>query len=242
MSDPKRAVVLAGGTGSRLRPYTVCYPKPMMPVGRYPVLEIIIRQLQRNGFLHITIAVNHLADMIKAFFGTGEQWGVKIDYSIEHEPLGTMGPLLLVPDLPENFLVMNGDILTDFDYSSFFSHHCEAGQLFTIGSSMRREKVDYGVLETSTDGKLTGFREKPDINYLVSMGVYAVNRRVLCYISTGKPFGFDHLMLNLLAEKEKVDTVIHDGLWLDIGRPSDYQVACEQSELWETRLPGGGHV
>ena len=119
----KRAVILAGGMGTRLRPYTVVLPKPLMPIGDFPILEVVIRQLVNNGFDHITLAVNHQAALIRAFFGDGSNWNVLIDYSQENEPLGTIGPLRLITDLPENFLVMNGDILTDLDFSNFYDEH-----------------------------------------------------------------------------------------------------------------------
>ena len=143
----KRAIILAGGKGTRLRPYTIALPKPLMPVGDYPILEVVIRQLSDSGFDHITITVNHQAELIKNLFGDGSKWNVKIDYSIEDIPLGTMGPLKLIKNLPKNFLVMNGDILTDLDYSSLYEKHQLENSLFTISSYLRSHKVDYGVLK-----------------------------------------------------------------------------------------------
>jgi NDP-mannose synthase len=225
----KRAVVLAGGKGTRLKPYTITLPKPLVPVGDdMPVLEIIIRQLKSNGFGHITLAVNHMSEIIKAFFGDGSKWDIKIDYTEESKPLGTMGPLQNIKNLPENFLVMNGDIITDLNYSSFFEEHVKNTSIFTISSFERDEQVDYGVL-SSENGLLTKLSEKPLIKYEVSMGVYMLSRDVLRYIPE-EEFGFDQLMYALLDDKKKVHVKKHNQYWLDIGRPSDYQIAINDYE------------
>ncbi|MEI6087691.1 MAG: sugar phosphate nucleotidyltransferase [Bacteroidota bacterium] len=222
----KHAVILAGGKGSRLRPYTVVLPKPLMPIGEYPILEVIIRQLVKQGFTHITLAVNHQAELIAAFFGDGSKWGISINYSLEDQPLGTMGPLKLIKDLPENFLVMNGDILTDLVYKDFFDAHVKNEALFSISSHLREEMIDYGVLQTK-DNLLTGFKEKPRNSYEVSMGIYMLNKKVLDYIPENMAFGFDQLMLSLLEKKKNVFVNTYAGLWLDIGRPDDYIEAIE---------------
>ncbi|MBI5643501.1 MAG: NTP transferase domain-containing protein [Deltaproteobacteria bacterium] len=224
-----RAVILAGGKGTRLRPYTVVLPKPLMPIGQYPILEVILRQLAHCGFKRITMAVNHQAEIIQAFFGDGSKWGVKIDYSLEDTPLSTMGPLKLIQDPPEDFLVMNGDILTDLNYREFFDYHVANRNIFTISSYRREIKTDYGVLEIDGD-KLSGFREKPVINYEVSMGIYMVNRKILDYIPEGRPYGFDNLMLDLIASENRASVRKHEGYWLDIGRPDDYMQAIDEFE------------
>lgn len=226
----KRAIILAGGKGTRLRPYTVVLPKPLMPIGEFPILEVIVRQLVQHGFDHITMAVNHQAEIIRAFFQDGAKWGVKIDYSMEDKPLSTMAPLRLIHDLPENFLVMNGDILTDLSYSGIFEEHVNKNNIFTIAAYMREQKVDYGVLEMDTSNYLTGFREKPIAEYLVSMGVYMANRRIMDFIPEGKSYGFDSLMLDLLAAGKPANVRKFDGYWLDIGRPDDYAAAIEVFE------------
>lgn len=225
-----RAVVLAGGLGTRLKPYTVVLPKPLVPVGQYPILEVIVRQLARQGFDHITMAVNHQADLIKAFFGNGRKWEIKIDYSLEDRPLGTIAPLTLIEDLPENFLLMNGDILTDLNYQNFFQEHCGRESLYSIASAYREQVSEYGVLELDEDNNLKGFQEKPVLRYQVSMGVYAVNREVLSYIPPNQSFGFDQLMRLLLEKKRKVHVHRHGGHWLDIGRADDYLQAIEDFE------------
>lgn len=223
----KRAVILAGGKGTRLKPYTVSLPKPLVPIGEMPILEIIIRQLAKSGFDHITITVNHMADIIRAFCGDGSKWGVTIDYSLEDKPLSTMGPLKLIHDLPENFLVMNGDVLTDLDFGQFYDEHVRSGNIFTVSAFTRDQKVDYGVLEIGADNKLTDFIEKPTNRYNVSMGVYMASKKVLEYIPENQFYGFDHLMLDLIKDQHPATVKIHSGYWLDIGRPDDYEKACK---------------
>ncbi len=225
----KKAVILAGGRGTRLRPYTVTLPKPLVPIGEHPVLELIVRQLARHEFRDVTVAVNHQAEIIKAFFGDGSRWGVEIDYSLETEPLGTIGPLRLIRDLPEHFLLMNGDVLTDLDIAAFYAAHVADDRLFTIAAASRVVDVDYGVLD-APDGVLTGFREKPRVEHLVSMGIYAVNRKIVSLIPENRPFGFDTLMLQLLEQRQRVTVHRHDGHWLDIGRPADYEQAIDDFE------------
>ena len=226
----KRAVILAGGKGTRLKPYTISLPKPLVPVGDMPILEIIIRQLTKSGFDHITITINHMADIIRAFCGDGSKWGTKIDYSLEDKPLSTMGPLKLIKDLPENFLVMNGDVLTDLDFDSFYNNHVISKNIFTISAYSRDQKVDYGVLEVGNDNRLVDFVEKPVNRYNVSMGVYMANREILDYIPENQLYGFDHLMLDLIRYQKPATVKIHSGYWLDIGRPDDYEKACNDME------------
>jgi len=226
----KRAVILAGGKGTRLKPYTISLPKPLVPVGDMPILEIIIRQLTKSGFDHITITINHMADIIRAFCGDGSKWGTKIDYSLEDKPLSTMGPLKLIKDLPENFLVMNGDVLTDLDFDSFYNNHVISKNIFTISAYSRDQKVDYGVLEVGNDNRLVDFVEKPVNRYNVSMGVYMANREILDYIPENQLYGFDHLMLDLIRYQKPATVKIHSGYWLDIGRPDDYEKACNDIE------------
>ena len=224
----KRAVVLAGGMGTRLRPYTVVLPKPLMPVGDYPILEVVIRQLAAHGFDHITLAVNHQAELIRAFFGNGAKWKVRIDYSMENQPLGTMGPLRLIGDLPSHFLVMNGDVLTDLDFAAFHDEHVVAGRLFTISSHQRAQRIDYGVLVTDAQGTLCGFQEKPTTDFEVSMGVYMVSHDILEFVPSDRQYGFDDLMREVLSAGGHVSVKRFDGYWLDIGRPDDYMQAIEE--------------
>lgn len=223
----KCAVILAGGKGTRLRPYTIAMPKPLVPVGDYPILEIIIRQLSKRGFGRVIITVNHQADLIKTYFGNGDKWGVNIEYSLENKPLGTMGPLKNLTNLPDNFIVMNGDILTDLDYGSLLDNHIKEKNIFTISAYQREHNVDYGVLHLDNNSILTGFEEKPKLHYTVSMGIYAVSKDVLKYIPNDEYFGFDTLMLKLIESNKRVKVNVFSGYWLDIGRPDDYQKATD---------------
>ena len=221
----KRAIILAGGKGTRLKPYTISLPKPLIPIGEMPILEIIIRQLKKSGFEHITITVNHMAEIIKAFFGDGSKWNIKIDYTIELKPLSTMGPVTLINDLPDNFLVMNGDVLTDLNYCDFYNMHLATSSNFTIASYRRLEKIDFGVLTNNLENQLIEFAEKPSYNYLVSMGVYMVSKEIVNNIPGDTFFGFDHLMKLLIEKSEFPSIYEYDGYWLDIGRPEEYEKA-----------------
>jgi NDP-sugar pyrophosphorylase family protein len=223
-----RAVILAGGKGTRLRPYTTLIPKPLVPLGgKYSILEIIIMQLARSGFTHITLAVNHLSQLIMAYFGDGARLGVKLDYSLEEGELSTIGPLTLIDDLPENFLVMNGDILCNLDYRAFFDAHVQAGSRITVSAYCRQVKIDFGVLRYDVDGRLNEFQEKPAYDFDVSMGIYCINRSVIEALPRGTKYGFDNLMIDGLANKQNIDIRPFSGNWLDIGRPEDYEYADE---------------
>jgi NDP-sugar pyrophosphorylase family protein len=207
-----------------------------MPIGEYPILEVIVLQLVDAGFDHITMAVNHQAEIIKAFFLNGARWGVRIDYSLEDTPLGTMGPLRLIDNLPENFLVMNGDILTDLDFADFHDSHAASQAVFTVSSICRQQEIDYGVLETDEQGRLSGFKEKPSVTYQVSMGVYMVNSAIRKFIADDRPYGFDNLMLDLLAAGRPAQVRPFEGYWLDIGRPDDYVKAIDEFEAMKSRF------
>lgn len=221
----KRAVILAGGKGTRLKPYTISLPKPLVPIGEVPILELVIEQLRSYGFDHITITLNHFADIIRAFFGDGSKWSITIDYSLEDMPLSTMGPLSLIEDLPDDFLVMNGDILTDLNFAEFHDKHVFDQRNFTIASHRRLDRVEYGVLHKNENCELIRFEEKPVHSYLVSMGIYMVNKKNLKFIPKNTFFGFDHLMDKLINTGDY--PFIHEfgGYWLDIGRPEDYEKA-----------------
>lgn len=231
-----KAIILAGGKGTRLRPYTVVLPKPLMPIGDYPIVEIVIRNLAHCGFSHITMAVNHQAELIEAFFGDGSKWGVKIDYSVEDKPLSTIAPLRLIDGLPENFLIMNGDILTDMDLKGFYDYHVSNKNIFTVASCQREQVSDYGVLEIDDRNRLVGFSEKPVVKYDVSAGIYMANKKILEFIPVGEPYGFDNLMADLITTKNPASVKKFDGYWLDIGRPDDYMKATEEYELFKEKF------
>jgi NDP-mannose synthase len=225
----KHAVILAGGRGTRLRPYTLTLPKPLVPLVDTPIVEIVIRKLANAGYDGATLAINHMGELIQAYFGTGQRWGLELRYSMENEPLGTIAPLRLISDLPDNFLVINADVLSDLDLARFLADHVASDVIFTIGATSRDQVLDYGVLGVDRE-RLVNFREKPKLAKLVSMGIYAVNRRVLEYIPPSGPFGFDQLMLKLIETGEPVNVKRHDGYWLDIGRPDDYERATIEFE------------
>jgi NDP-sugar pyrophosphorylase family protein len=225
-----RAVILAGGLGERLRPYTAALPKPLMPVGDYPILEIIIRQLSRSGVQRITLAVNHQAELLRAYFGDGSRWNLEIDYSLETKRLGTMAPLKLIDDLPENFFIMNGDVLTDLNFKALYDDHVSSKATYTISAYKRNQLIDFGVLKTNDESQLTGFEEKPKNEYLVSMGVYVASKEILDDIPEDTPYGFDDLMKKYIENEDKtVNVRTFDGMWLDIGRQDDY---FEAIDLW----------
>jgi NDP-mannose synthase len=221
-----RTVILAGGKGTRLRPYTTVLPKPLMPVGDQPILEILVRQLIRAGSTRITIALGHLANLVQAVLGSGERFGVEIDYSLEDKPLGTSGPLSLIPGLTDTFFVLNGDILTDLDFRDLRRFHCENNAALTIASHRRKVHIDYGVLHRD-DHRLTRYVEKPVIDYEVSMGIYVFQPSVLGYIPNGEYLDFPDLVRTLLANQEPVYCYPYEGIWFDLGRPEDFDRAQE---------------
>jgi NDP-sugar pyrophosphorylase family protein len=217
-------VILTGGKGTRLQPYTVVFPKSLMPLDDMPIIEIVTRQLARHGVDQITMAVGHLAELMMAFLGDGERFGARIDYSREDEPLGTAGAVKLVSDLPETFLVMNGDLLTTLDYGALMDEHRRSGNDLTIACHRREVKVDFGVVKTDGHGDVRDYIEKPTIPYEVSMGAYIFNRSALDYIPEGKYFDFPDLV-RAMKDERAVGAYFHDGIWLDIGRHDDYEEA-----------------
>ena len=231
------AVILAGGKGVRLRPYTTTLPKPLMPIGdKHAILEIVLDQLAGSGFTSVILAINHLGPLIKAFVGDGSRWGLRIDYVEENVPLSTIGPLFgLKNTLPDEFLVMNGDVLTDLDYADLLRQHALSGGGLTVAIAERTHKVEFGVLDVEAS-RVVGFREKPDLRYQVSMGVYGMSRRTLAPYPAGRPFGFDQLVLDLLARGENPATYPFTGFWLDIGRPEDYDEANRSFEENRAKL------
>lgn len=227
-----RAVILAGGKGQRLRPYTTVLPKPLMPIGDMPILEVVLRQLRGAGVTRVTMAVGYLAELMQAFFGDGKRLGLEIDYSFEDRPLGTVGPLTLIPSLADesDFLMMNGDVLTTIDYAKFIAHHRAAGAEVTIATYKREVKIDFGVIETDAHDMLTGYVEKPHFDYRVSMGIYCFNAGVLRQLKAGEHCDFPDLVKGLLAAGRKVASYPFDGYWLDMGRPDDYATAIDEFE------------
>jgi NDP-sugar pyrophosphorylase family protein len=198
----------------------------LVPIGgEYAILDIILQQLKTRGFTRVTLAIGHLGSLIRAFVGDGSRWGLDVDYSEEDQPLSTIGPLLnFIDRLPEHFLVMNGDVLTDLDYAHLLERHVQSSAPLTVATYRRQVKIDFGTLET-IDGHIVNFSEKPTLSYSVSMGVYAVSRSTLARYPRDVPFGFDDLVLDLLARQERPRAYHFNGYWLDIGRPDDYDEA-----------------
>jgi len=222
-----KAVVLAGGKGARLAPYTTIFPKPLMPIDDMPILEVLLRQMKRSGITDVTLTVGHLSELLKTFFQDGRQWGLNIDYSYEDKPLGTAGPLALVKGLDDKFLVTNGDVLTTLDLKDLFEFHQKEGGIATIAVHQRQVHIDLGVVQSNGDHTITGYIEKPTYDYTVSMGLYIFEPRVLEYIPVGQYLDFPDLVLKLIAAGEKVAAYPFDGYWMDLGRPDDYEKANE---------------
>jgi NDP-sugar pyrophosphorylase family protein len=233
------AVILAGGRGTRLRPYTMCFPKPLVPIGDYPILEVIIRQLRGYGFDKVTILTGHLAELIQAYFGHGERWGIEIDYVREETPLNTAGALKLVARPAADVLVMNGDILTTMNYRELYQRHLEKGAEATVATVRREHRVDFGVIESDGSGFLSGYREKPVLDYVVSTGVYVLSRACHELIGDGEALGMPDLLLRVLRNGGRVYCAEEPCYWLDIGRVDDYEEAQRQFALEPQRfLPG----
>lgn len=230
MIEDVRVVILAGGKGTRLKPYTTVFPKPLMPIGDMPILEVVLRQLRSFGFRKITLSVNHLANLIQTFFSDGSDLGLDITYCTEDKPLGTAGSLSLVENVTDTFLVMNGDLLTTLDYAAMVKNHIESKATATIGAFPRRVKIDFGVLEINEQGHLADYHEKPQYEYLVSMGVNVFDKSALDFIPKAKYLDIPTLMMSLKSAGKTVATYRSDCQWLDIGRPDDYEVAAEEFE------------
>lgn len=230
-----RAVILAGGKGTRLKPYTTVLPKPLLPVGDKPIVEILLGQLKRAGVKHVTMAVGHKADLFPTVLGNGHRWGLKLDYVRERRPLGTAAPLRNIPGLKKTFLVLNGDILTDLDMKVLRAFHRKAKSIATIATFRRRVPVDFGVLESDRDHLITTYVEKPTLSYRVSMGIYVFEPEALDYIPRRGHFDFPDLINRLLERGLPVASFPFKGHWLDIGRPDDFERAADELKRHPTR-------
>ena len=221
-----KAVILAGGRGTRLAPYTYVLPKPMMPVGDKAILEILLRQLKRAGIDQVVLTVGHLAGLMQAYFQDGQQYDLDITYSYESKPLGTAGPLAFVPDLEETFIVSNGDVMTLINVRDFIDFHRQQGGICTIAMHERKFKVELGVIEQDNgDYQITGYIEKPTMDYKVSMGMYIFEPDVIKYIPKDEYLDFPNLIHILLAASERVIGYPFEGYWMDLGNPDDYAQA-----------------
>jgi NDP-sugar pyrophosphorylase family protein len=236
------AVILAGGRGSRLAPYTTVMPKPLLPVGDRAIVEIVLRQLGSAGVGEAVIAVGHLAHLMQAVLGDGAQYGLQIRYHVEKTPLGTAGPLARLDGLDQTFLMMNGDVLTDLDYGTLVAAHADAGNVLTIATHRRTVETDYGILHTDgargATGAVRDYEEKPTLQYLVSMGVYVLEPAAIAHVPSDRRFDLPDLVLALLAAGEPVGSFEYGGYWLDIGRHDDYAQAARDADTVLPRLLG----
>jgi NDP-sugar pyrophosphorylase family protein len=234
-----KALILAGGRGTRLHPYTTVIPKPLMPIGDRPILEILLLQLRAAGIKEVVLAVGYLAHLLRAYFGDGKRWKMKIHYVEEQAPLGTAGPIgLAINRLGQDFLMMNGDLLTTMDFTTLIHHHQSATAAATIGIHAREVKIDFGVVTADSQGQLAGYDEKPSLHYNVSMGVYMLNRRAIRpFVTPVHRLDAPDLMRQLVADSQKVLCFQSDCYWLDIGRPEDYRLANELMETGQLKLP-----
>jgi len=218
-----QAVILAGGKGTRLRPYTNIIPKPLLPIGNMPILEIILKQLKGYKFKEVVITIGHLGEIIKAYFGDGKKFGLKIRYSLEEKPLGTVGAISVVDDLDDNFLVMNGDILCNIDFSNLYNFHIKSNKKVTIVTCEKSVKLSLGVIECK-DGKLIDYIEKPEYKFDVSTGIYMLSKKIVPLIPFNRYYDFPTLIKDIILE-EDINIYRFDGYWFDIGTPEDYNQA-----------------
>jgi NDP-mannose synthase len=231
-----QAIILAGGKGRRLMPYTTVLPKPLMPIGNYSILEVILRQLKHAGFSRVTICTGYLHELIHAYLNSNKTLGLELSYTHEETPLGTIGPLRLIEELDDTFLVMNGDILTDIDYTALIDAHRKKNAIATVATYQRDVHIDFGVLEKNSENRIIAFREKPTYHFDVSMGIYVFSKKILNFVPQDEPFGFDQLMYALTETKAPVFSYPHAGYWLDIGRPDDYARSIEEFERYKDRF------
>ncbi len=225
-----KAVILAGGMGTRLAPYTTILPKPLVPIGDRPILEIIVRQLAQAGIHEILLSTGYLGELIEAYFKNGHARLPELDmkYFQESEPLGTAGPLALIPGLNETFLAMNGDVLTTLNYAKLLDFHRRREAALTIATRQKTVQIDLGVLETDGQGSLVAYSEKPRYECNVSMGIYIYQPHVISYIDRGEHLDFPELVVRLLEAGEKVAGFPSNDYWLDIGRREDYELALQE--------------
>jgi len=231
-----QAVILAGGKGTRLKPYTTTFPKPLVPIGDYPILEVIIRQLAHFGFTDIKISTGHLAALIEAYCGDGERWGVHIEYLRENAPLNTAGALKLLDACDDHFLVINGDVLSNLDYRELFDTHVAKGAMATIATTTREPKIDLGVIQIDEQGYLQDYLEKPVYRFFVSMGIYVLSRACLSFIEAGESIGMPDLFLRMKDAGRAIYCYPGNCYWMDIGSIGDYEKAQQDFEANRQRF------
>lgn len=227
----KTAVILAGGKGTRLAPYTAIFPKPLVPIGEMPVVEVLVRQLVDAGFMRLVFATGHLSELLMAYFHNHPliAKGVVFQWVKEEKPLGTAAPLKLVHDFPENVLVLNGDLFTTMNFDSFFSEHIHNNAALTVATHTKTINIDLGVLSIE-ENRITNYNEKPSYTFDVSMGIYGFSKEVLKYIPPGERMDFPQLVTTLINKNEMVLSIKPECRWLDIGNPDDYAAAQKEFE------------
>jgi NDP-sugar pyrophosphorylase family protein len=231
------AIILAGGKGTRLAPYTTVFPKPLMPIDGMPILEIVVRQLAHFRIKEIVFTVSQQSEpLLSAYFRNGNQYGVAIRYSKEEKALGTAGPLSIIPNLPETFLVMNGDILTTLNYQKLIGYHRRHKGMVTIAMSEKKVQLELGVMEFNRSHQLTRYIEKPTLSYSVSMGIYVFERKILKWIPSEKYLDFPELIQKLIKQNERVVCYPSNDFWLDIGRHEDYEEAQKKFQEMRKKL------
>lgn len=236
----RRAIVLAGGKGTRLRPYTVVFPKPMLPIGGIPILETILRQLSYFGFDHVTLSLGYMAGLIQSYFeGSSATWLPSLSYFVEHTPLGTAGPTKAICPEEENFLVMNGDILSTLDLAEMYDHHVSNQAALTLGVRKADYQLPLGVIDFDENARVTGFREKPTVSYFDNVGIYIYSQRALGYMTSGERCDVNELVHELIDNGETVTAFQSDEpyYWIDVGRHGDYERANEEFDKIRSAFP-----
>jgi len=234
-----KAIILAGGKGARLAPYTKVLPRPLMPIGDMPILEVILRQIKLANITDVVLTVGHLSELLRAFFQDGSRLGLNLSYSYEDSPLGTAGPVAFVPSLDETFLVTNGDVLSTLPLNELIQFHKDQKAIATIATHHRKIKIDLGIIQWDGDARITGYIEKPSYDYSVSMGIYVFEPEVLAYIPKGEYYDFPDLVKKMIEADEKVIGYRFDGYWQDLGRPDDYMNATQDFDSMRPQfLPG----
>jgi NDP-sugar pyrophosphorylase family protein len=238
----RQAVIMAGGKGTRLHPYSVLFPKPLMPLGDMPILELLLRRMKAVGVREVIIAVNHLRHLIEAYFGDGSELGMRLYYSNEDKPLGTAGALgNMLHLLDETFFLTNGDLLTTMDLRRMALSHISERADASIGIYERENKIDFGLIEFDAENRLCAYREKPTSKYYVSMGVYILQREaVRPHVSEVDYLDMPNLLLKIKASNGNVVCFQDNCIWLDIGRPDDFALAQKMFE--EDREAFLGHA
>lgn len=223
-----KAVIMGGGKGTRLAPFTSVLPKPLIPIGDYPILEIIICQLRKAGFTEIIITLGYLAHLFEAYFNDGHRLGVKITYTHEDKPLGTVGPLTLIEGLNEPFLMMNGDVLTNLDFADLYHYHIERNAIVTMALYPKEVNIDFGVIEIDAESHILSSHEKPHFTYLINMGIYVVSPQAVNLIPHNQFYSFMDLVEDLQARGDPLYGYPFNGDWMDVGRIDDFASAAEK--------------